>query len=143
MPGSEEPPRKLRRTLEKLAKEGERVQLVYPALLERHCDRNTLALARLGGNVRISSWVVVTDKNLHFVRAGILWDSVQSIPLERITDIEYVDEFHTNTIKIRVGELSENLVFYDELEGIRFYQYMKFERWKDTSTSSHIASSTH
>jgi len=140
MPGSGEHSRKLRRTLDKLAKEGENVQLVYPALLERHCDRNTLALARLGGDVRISSWVIVTDKNLHFVRAGILWDSVQSIPLDRITDIEYVDEFHTNTIKIRVGELSENLVFYDELEGIRFYQYMKFKRWKDTSTSFHTVS---
>ncbi len=142
-PEDGEHPRRLRRTLEKLAKEGESTLFVYPALLERYCDRNTLALARIGGDLKISSWVVVTDKCLHFVRAGILWDSVRSIPLESITDIEYVDEFHTNTIKVRVGELSENIVFYDELEGIRFYKYMKFERWKNASMSSPTASSTH
>lgn len=119
-------PKRLRRTLEKLAREGDLAVYAFPALLERYCDRQTMAMARLGDTApRIASWVVLTGKSVHFVRAGMFWDSVQSIPLEKVTALEYVDEYHTNTIKIRVGDLSENIIFYEDVDGIKFYQHLR------------------
>jgi len=124
--GPEEVPKALRRTFDKLASGGEEVLFFVPALLERYCSQQTLAMARLGNAVPHSaSHLVITDKNLHFIRTGIVWDRVQTIPLEKITGLEYVDEFHTNTIKLLVGELSERIVFLDDLDGIRFYKRLK------------------
>jgi len=55
----------------------------------------------------------------------VAWDNVQTVPLDSIDDVEYVDEFHSNTLKIRVGESSEKIIFYDDTDGIRFFQYLK------------------
>lgn len=119
-------PKRLRRTLEKLAREGDVAIYAFPALLERYCDRQTMAMARLGDAApRMASWVVITGKNVHFVRAGMFWDSVQSIPIEKVTGMEYVEEYHTNTIKIRVGDLSENIIFYEDVDGVKFYQHLR------------------
>jgi len=39
--------------------------------------------------------------------------------------VEYVDEFHNSTLKIRVGEKAEKITFYEDGEGIWFYRYIK------------------
>lgn len=74
---------------------------------------------------KILGYLVTTDKNVHFVRPGLAWDSVRSVPLDQVTGVEYVDEFHNNTLKLLVGEKAEKIVFYDDLHGIRFYQYIR------------------
>jgi hypothetical protein len=74
---------------------------------------------------------VTTDKNVHFVRPGLAWDSVQTVPLDVIDDVLYVDEFHNSTLKIKVGERAESIIFYDDMEGIRFYHYLKNKQWKN------------
>jgi hypothetical protein len=60
----------------------------------------------------------------------VLWDSVQSVPLENITGIEYEKEFSDLTIKLKIGEAGERISFYEELEGINFYKFMKLRRWE-------------
>jgi hypothetical protein len=89
-----------------------------------------LAIARMGMMDKILGYLVTTDKNVHFVRPGLAWDSVQTVPLDVIDDVLYVDEFHNNTLKIMVGERAENIIFYDDMEGIRFYNYIKNKQWK-------------
>jgi hypothetical protein len=37
----------------------------------------------------------------------------------------YENEFHNNTLKIKVGERAEKIIFYDDMDGIRFYHYIK------------------
>jgi hypothetical protein len=70
-------------------------------------------------------YLVTTDKNVHFVKPGLAWDRLQTIPLEKIEDVEYVDEFLSNTLSLKVGGRSENIIFYDDKDGIRFYQNIK------------------
>jgi hypothetical protein len=122
-----ETPKKLRRALKKLKAEGEEPLLIFPALLERYATQQMLAMTRIGmgDDQKIFSWLVVTRKNVHFVRTGIMWDRVQTVPMDKIEDVEYVQEFHNNTLRLKVGGASENIVFYEDLDGIRFYQYMK------------------
>ena len=55
---------------------------------------------------------------------------MQTVPLDVIDDVEYVEEFHTNTLKIKVGERSEKIIFYDDMDGIKFYHYIKNKQWK-------------
>jgi len=74
---------------------------------------------------KVLGYLVTTDKSVHFVRPGIAWDSVQTVPLDLIDDVEYVDEFHNNTLKIRVGEKAEKITFYEDQDGIGFYGYIK------------------
>jgi hypothetical protein len=74
---------------------------------------------------KILGYLVTTDKNVHFVRPGIAWDSVRTVPLDVITGVEYVGEFHNNTLKLLVGERAEKIIFYEDLDGIRFYQYIR------------------
>jgi hypothetical protein len=50
---------------------------------------------------------------------------VQTVPLDVIDDVLYVDEFHNNTLKIKVGERAESIIFYDDMDGIRFFHYIK------------------
>lgn len=122
-----ETPKKLRRALKKLEAEGEELLLIFPALLERYANQQMLAMTRIGmGNdKKIFSWLVVTKKNVHFIRTGIMWDRVQTVPMDKIEDVEYVKEFHTNTLRLKVGGASENIVFYEDVDGIKFYQYIK------------------
>jgi hypothetical protein len=47
------------------------------------------------------------------------------VPLDIIDDVLYVDEFHNSTLKIKVGERAENIVFYEDTDGIWFYNYIK------------------
>ena len=84
-----------------------------------------LAIARMGMLDKVLGYLVTTDKCVHFVRPGIAWDSVQTVPLDVIDGVEYVDEFHNNTLKIRVGEKAEKITFYDDQDGIAFYRYIK------------------
>jgi hypothetical protein len=125
-----ESPKKLKRTLKKLADQGEEAAVIAPAIVHSKASEHMLAMARMGLMDRIFSYVVATNKNVHFIWPGLAWDRVQSLPLENITGIEYVDEFVTNTLTLYVGETGEKVVFYDDREGIRFYQYIKFQQWK-------------
>ena len=127
-------PKKLRRTLKKLEAEGEEPLLIFPALLERYATQQMLAMTRIGmgDDQKIFSWLVATGKNVYFVRAGIMWDRVQTVPLDKIEDVEYVKEFHTNTLRLKVGGASENIVFYEDVDGIKFYQYIKNRQPKES-----------
>jgi hypothetical protein len=120
-----EVPKKLNRTAKKLAAAGESLVQIAPALLHSRASEQMLAIARMGMLDKVLGYLVTTDKNVHFVRPGIAWDSVQTVPLDVIDDVEYVNEFHNNTLKIRVGERAEKITFYDDLEGIRFYNILK------------------
>lgn len=122
-----ETPKKLRKAIKKLEAEGEELLYIFPALLERYATKQMLAVIRIGmGNdQKIFSWLVVTKKNVYFIRTGIMWDRVQTVPMNKIDDVEYVSEFHNNTLSLKVGGASENIVFYEDMDGIKFYQFIK------------------
>jgi len=123
--GEIEVPKKLNRTAKKLIAAGESLVQISPAILHSKASEKMLAIARMGMLDKVLGYLVTTDKNMHFVRPGLAWDSVQTVPLEVIDSVEYVAEFHTNTIKIKVGEKAEKIIFYEEMDGIKFYQYLK------------------
>jgi hypothetical protein len=123
--GGIEVPKKLNRTAKKLAAAGEKLVQIVPAILESRASQQMLAIARMGMLDKILGYLVTTDKNVHFVRPGIAWDSVQTVPLDLIDDVLYENEFHNNTLKIKVGARAEKIIFYDDLEGIWFYNYIK------------------
>jgi len=125
-----EVPKKLNRTVKKLAVAGETLVQIAPAILESKASKEMLAIARMGMMDKILGYLVTTDKNVHFVRPGLAWDSVQTVPLDVIDDVLYVNEFHNNTLKIKVGERAESIIFYEDMEGIRFYHYIKDKQWK-------------
>ena len=122
---SPEVPKKLGRIARKLSASGEELVLMAPAILHSQASEQMLTIARMGMLDKILGYLVTTDKNVHFVRPGLAWDSVRSVPLDQVTGVEYVDEFHNNTLKLLVGEKAEKIVFYDDLHGIRFYQYIR------------------
>jgi len=123
--GSLEIPKKLGRTVKRLADQGEDPVLIAPALLRSQATEQMLAIARMGMLDKVLGYLVTTRKRVHFVRPGLAWDRVQSIPLDAIDGVEYVDEFHNNTLKLKVGEKAESIIFYDDMDGIRFYKYIK------------------
>lgn len=123
--GEIEVPGKLKRTAKKLAAAGESLVRIAPALLHSRASEQMLTIARMGMLDKVLGYLVTTDKSIHFVRPGIAWDSVQTVPLDVIDDVEYVNEFHNNTLKIRVGEKAEKITFYDDQDGIWFYRYLK------------------
>jgi hypothetical protein len=125
-----EVPRKLNRTAKKLATAGESLMQIAPAILHSKASEQMLAIARMGMLDKVLGYLVTTDKNVHFVRPGIAWDSVQTVPLDVIDDVEYENEFHNNTLKIRVGERAEKIIFYDDMDGIKFYKYIKNKQWQ-------------
>lgn len=92
-------PKKLGRIAKKLSAAGEELVLIAPAILHSQASEQMLAIARMGMLDKILGYLVTTDKNVHFVRPGIAWDSVRTVPLDVITGVEYVEEFHTNTLK--------------------------------------------
>ena len=120
--GGIEVPKKLNRTAKKLAAAGETLVQIAPAILESKASQQMLAIARMGMLDKVLGYLVTTDKNVHFVRPGIAWDSVQTVPLDVIDDVVYENEFHNNTLKIKVGERAEKIIFYDDMDGIKFYQ---------------------
>jgi hypothetical protein len=128
--GGIEVPKKLNRTAKKLAAAGESLVQIAPAILQSKASEKMLAIARMGMLDKVLGYLVTTDKNMHFVRPGLAWDSVQTVPLDVIDEVEYVEEFHTNTIKIKVGEKAEKIIFYEEMDGIRFYHYLKNKEWE-------------
>ena len=99
-----EVPKKLNRTAKKLAAAGEKLVQIAPAILHSKASEQMLAIARMGMLDKVLGYLVTTDKNVHFVRPGIAWDSVQTVPLDVIDDVVYENEFHNNTLKIKVGE---------------------------------------
>jgi hypothetical protein len=123
--GGIEVPKKLNRTAKKLAAAGEKLVQIAPAILQSKASEQMLSIARMGMLDKVLGYLVTTDKNVHFVRPGIAWDSVQTVPLDVIDDVLYVDEFHNNTLKIKVGEKAESIIFYDDMDGIKFYNYIK------------------
>jgi len=125
-----EPPKRLERILKRLAAEGEAAVIICPALLKRYASERMLAIARMGMLDKAFSYLIVTKKNVHFVRPGMLWDKVETVPLEKISDVVYAQEFLHNTIRLKVNEATENIIFYDESDGINFYRYVKFKQWK-------------
>ena len=126
-----EAPKKLQRALKKLAAAGETVALIAPALLQSQASSQMLAIARIGAMDKILGYLVTTDKNVHFVRPGIAWDRVQTVPLEKIDDVVYVDEFHNSTLTLKVAGREEKIIFYEDMDGIRFYQYIKNKKWQN------------
>jgi hypothetical protein len=118
-------PKKLNRTAKKLAAAGEKLVQIAPAILQSKASEQMLAIARMGMLDKVLGYLVTTDKNVHFVRPGLAWDSVQTVPLDVIDDVLYVDEFHNNTLKIKVGERAESIIFYDDMDGIQFFHYIK------------------
>ncbi len=114
----------------KLAALGEAPVQIAPAILQSQASSQMLAIARMGMLDKILSYLVTTNKNVHFVRPGLAWDKVQTVPLEKIADVVYVDEFHSNTMSLKVGEAAEKIIFYDDKDGIRFYQYVKYKQWQ-------------
>jgi hypothetical protein len=127
----EEIPGKLKRTAKKLEADGEEPMLIAPAIVQRYASERMMAMVRMGMLDNIFGYLLVTKKNIHFIRPGLMWDKVQSIPLDQVTDIEYIKEFTTNTLKLNVGEKAENIIFYDDVDGIKFYQYIRFKGWKE------------
>ena len=124
-------PKKLGRIARKLTAAGEKLVLIAPAILHSQASEQMLAIARIGKLDKILGYLVTTDKNVYFVRPGIAWDSVRTVPLNVITGVEYVDEFHTNTLKLLVGERAEKIIFYEDMDGIRFYKHMQQLMHKD------------
>jgi len=126
-------PKELKRAVRRLEDEGERPEIIFPALLERYSTERMLAMARIGmgDSQKIFSWLVATKKSVHFIKPGLAWDKVQTVPLEKIDDVEYVNEFHYNTLKLKVGDAAEKVIFYDDIDGIKFFQYIKNKQWKD------------
>ncbi len=119
-------PKKIRKTLENLQQAGEAPVMAFPAVPRRYQDEKAMAFARIGAfdEMKISSWIVVTEKNLIFVRSGLFRNRMDRFPLEGITGIEYVKEFRDNTLKIRIGDAAEDVRFYHEVDGIQFYRHM-------------------
>jgi len=128
--GGIEVPKKLNRMAKKLAKAGESLVQIAPAILHSKASQQMLAIARMGMLDKVLGYLVTTDKSVHFVRPGIAWDSVQTVPLDVIDDVEYEKEFHNNTLKIKVGERAEKIIFYEEMDGIKFYHYIKSKPWQ-------------
>ena len=126
-------PRNLQRAINRLKMQGEKAVIIAPALLERYASDKMKAIARMGSTEggRIFGYLVTTDKNVHYVRPGLFWDNVRTVHLDKITGIEYIDDFLTNTLKIEVGPTIEKIIFYDELEGINFYRYIKYQQWRE------------
>ncbi|OPY52671.1 MAG: hypothetical protein A4E48_01078 [Methanosaeta sp. PtaU1.Bin060] len=124
-------PKKLQRTVKKLAAAGEEPIMIAPAILKSQATDQMLAIARMGMMDRVLGYLVTTKKSVHFVRPGIAWDRVQTVPLEMIDDVEYVEEFHSNTLKLKVGERAESIIFYDDKDGIAFYRYIKSRQWQN------------
>lgn len=126
-----EVPKKLGRIARKLSAAGEKMELITPAILHSQASKQMLAIVRMGMLDKILGYLITTDKNVHFVRPGIAWDSVRTVPLGVVTGIEYVNEFHNNTLKLLVGDRAEKIIFYEDTDGIRFYQHMQGRIHKD------------
>lgn len=96
-------------------------------------NEKTVAMARIGmiDELNINSWVVVTAENLIFVRGGLFRNKEEKIPLNDITDMEYVKEYHDNTIKVRIGEAAEDVRFHDEIDGVTFFKFIKYKGWEN------------
>ncbi len=125
-----EVPKKLRRMVNKLAEASEDPVLITPAILQSQASSQMQSIARMGMLDKILGYLVTTNKNVHFVRPGLAWDRVQTVALEKIEDVEYVDEFHSNTLSLKVGGAAEKIIFYDDKDGIRFYRYLKYKQWQ-------------
>ncbi|MFB3765278.1 MAG: hypothetical protein ACE14P_08520 [Methanotrichaceae archaeon] len=125
MPSAPAAPKKLKRALKKLASEGEEPVLIFPAILERYATDRMLAMVKMGMMDRIFGYIAVTNKSVHFIRPAMLWDQVRTLPLEKIDDIKYVNEFHTNTLELKAMNGTEKVIFYDDTDGIKFFQYIK------------------
>jgi hypothetical protein len=120
-------PKKIRKALEDLERAGETPVMALPAVPRRYQDEKAMAFARIGAfdEAKISSWIAVTDREVVFVRSGLLRNRMDRFPLSGVTGIEYVKEFQDNTIKIRIGEAAEDVRFYHEIDGVRFYRHVK------------------
>lgn len=119
------PPKKIKRALKKLAEEGEEPILIFPGILERYTTDRMRSMVRMGMIDKIFGYLVATKKSVHFIRPGIMWDQVRTVPLEELEGIEYIDEFKYNTLKLKTPIGAENIIFYDDVDGIKFYQYIK------------------
>jgi hypothetical protein len=117
--------------MKKLAEAGEELVQIAPAILQSQATDQMMAIARLGMMDKIIGYLVTTKTNVHFVRPGIAWDKVQTVPLELIDGVEYVNEFHNNTLSLKVGERSEKIIFYDDMDGIEFYHFIKNKKWQN------------
>jgi len=120
-------PKKIRKALEDLERAGETPVMALPAVPKRYQDEKAMAFARIGAfdEAKISSWIAVTDREVVFVRSGLLRNRMDRFPLSGVTGIENVKEFQDNTIKIRIGEAAEDVRFYHEIDGVRFYRHVK------------------
>ncbi|HPE63904.1 MAG TPA: hypothetical protein PLQ49_07335 [Methanothrix sp.] len=120
-------PKRIGKALEKLEQAGEAPLMVFPAVPQRYQDEKAKAFARIGAfdEAKISSWIAATEREVVFIRSGLLRNRIDRFPLSGVTGIEYVKEFQDNTLKIRIGGAAEDVRFYHETDGIEFYQHVK------------------
>ncbi|MDD1760341.1 MAG: hypothetical protein LUQ44_07025, partial [Methanothrix sp.] len=60
-------PKKLKRTVKKLADAGETLVQTAPALIQNQASRQMLSFARMGAMDKILGYLVTPDRNVHFV----------------------------------------------------------------------------
>jgi hypothetical protein len=118
-------PKRVQKVLDRLSKEGEEPVHAFPGIPQSYRDESQMAFARIGVVEKANTWIIVTRKRMLFVRVGLVKNYERSIPLDSITDIEYVDEYHNNTLKIKVGERAEQIIFFEDADGIKLYRYVK------------------
>jgi hypothetical protein len=128
-----EAPKSLYRFLKKLEEQGENAAIISPAILERYSTDKMRAIVRMGltDERKIFGYIVATNKSVHYVRPGLLWDNAQTISLDHVTNVKYFNEFLTNTLELEIGKMNEKIIFYDETDGINFYHFIKFQQWKE------------
>ncbi len=124
-------PKKLQRMIKKLEAAGEKPIFIAPAILQGQSSKHMQSIARIGLMDKILSYLVITGKNVHLIRPGFAWDKIQTIPLEKIDGIEYVEDFFGNTLAINMSGRKENIIFYDDKDGIVFFHYIKFKQWNE------------
>lgn len=123
-------PKRVQKVLDRLSREGEEPVYAFPAIPQSYRDESQMAFARIGIVEKANTWIILTRKRMLFVRVGLVKNYERSIPQDSITDVEYVDEYHNNTLKLKVGERAEQIIFFEDLDGVKLYRYVKNKEWQ-------------
>lgn len=124
-------PKRVQKVLDRLSNQGEEPVYAFPAIPQSYRDESQMAFARIGVVEKANTWIIVTKKKMLFVRVGLVKNYERSIPLESVTDVEYVDEYHNNTLKLKVGERAEQIIFFEDVDGVKLYRYVKNKEWQN------------
>ena len=124
-------PKRVQKVLDRLSRDGEEPVYAFPAIPQSYRDESQMAFARIGIVEKANTWIILTRKRMLFVRVGLVKNYERSIPLESVTDVEYVDEYHNNTLKLKVGERAEQIIFFEDVDGVKLYRYVKNKEWQN------------